>query len=72
MSGLNYVKFPQMPSQDILHSSLQLVDHKTPPLLWGHILVVRKRQHFDLVGAYFAEAEIEEVHFSLVAFFTIY
>ena len=26
----------------------------------------------DLLSAFFAESEIEEVHFSLVAFFTIY
>lgn len=72
MSGLKYLKVPQMPSQEILHPSLQLVGHKTPPLLRGHILVVRKRQHFDLLSVFFAESKVEKVHFSLVAFFTIY
>lgn len=56
-------KVPPMPSQEVLYSGLLLVDHKTPLLLWGHILVVRKRQHLDLLSAFFADSENEEVHF---------
>ena len=52
-----------MPSQEIFYPSLYLVDDKTTPLPWEHILVGRKRQHFDLLSASFAESENEEVYF---------
>lgn len=69
--ALKCLKVPQMPAQEVLGPSLQL-GHKTSSLLWGHLPVVRKRQRFDGLSAFFAESEIEEVHFSLWAFFTFY
>lgn len=42
-----------MPNQEIFYPSVHLVDDKTTRLLWGHILVGRKRQQFDLLSVIF-------------------
>lgn len=61
MSALKYLKVPHIPNQKIFYPSLQLLDHKTSPLIWEHIIILRKKQHFDLLSIFFAESEIRPI-----------